>query len=115
MAWLGEKLVLCTSLRYLLLQPAQGTTSQLFALAEEAPSPTLVQSIPSANLAVLLMVLFTLPMHIHIPNGVVYSSLDRVCHVCDSPTTVYRLPRNAWMCLWCSSPDLELALCNYFS
>ncbi|KAL3142970.1 hypothetical protein ABBQ38_003253 [Trebouxia sp. C0009 RCD-2024] len=55
MAWLGEKLVLCTSLRYLLLQPAQGTTSQLFALAEEAPSPTLVQSIPSANLAVLLM------------------------------------------------------------
>ena len=56
MAWVGQKLVLCTSLRYVLLQPAQGTSTQLFALAEEAPSPTLVQSIPSANLAVLLMV-----------------------------------------------------------
>ena len=59
MAWLGQKLVLCTSLRYLLLQPQHGTTNQLFSLAEEAPSPTLVQSIPSANLAVLLMVLLT--------------------------------------------------------
>ena len=56
MAWLGQKLVLCTSLRYVLLHPAQGTSTQLFALAEEAPSPTLVQSIPAANLAVLLMV-----------------------------------------------------------
>lgn len=55
MAWLGQKVVLCTSLRYMLLQPTQGTSTQLFALAEEAPSPTLVQSIPSANLAVLLM------------------------------------------------------------
>lgn len=79
MAWLGEKLVLCTSLRYLLLHPAQGTTSQLFSLAQEAPSPTLVQSIPSANLAVLLMVLST--HSIPIPNRVVHSSLDHVCRV----------------------------------
>ena len=57
MAWLGQKLVLCTALRYILLHPAQGTSTQLFSLAEDAPSPTLVQSIPSANLAVLLMVL----------------------------------------------------------
>jgi len=57
MAWLGQKVVLCTSLRYMLLHPSQGTSTQLFALAEDAPSPTLVQSIPSANLAVLLMVL----------------------------------------------------------
>lgn len=56
MAWLGQKLVLCTSLRYMLLHPTQGTSTQLFTLAEDAPSPTLVQSIPSANLAVLLMV-----------------------------------------------------------
>ena len=62
MAWLGQKVVLCTSLRYMLLQPTQGTSTQLFALAEDAPSPTLVQSIPSANLAVLLMVLFC-PSH----------------------------------------------------
>ena len=56
MAWLGQKIVLCTSLRYTLLHPTQGTSTQLFTLAEDAPSPTLVQSIPSANLAVLLMV-----------------------------------------------------------
>ena len=56
MAWVGQKLVLCTSLRYILLHPAQGISTQLFALAEEAPSPTLVQSIPSAKLVVLLMV-----------------------------------------------------------
>ncbi len=62
MAWLGQKVVLCTSLRYMLLQPTQGTSTQLFALAEDAPSPTLVQSIPSANLAVLLMVVFR-PSH----------------------------------------------------
>lgn len=56
MAWLGQQLVLCTSLRYILLHPLQQTTTQLFALAAEAPSPTLVQSIPAANLALLLMV-----------------------------------------------------------
>lgn len=56
MAWLGQQLVLCTSLRYVLLHPTQQTTTQLFALAAEAPSPTLVQSVPAANLALLLMV-----------------------------------------------------------
>ena len=28
MAWLGQKVVLCTSLRYMLLHPTQGTTTQ---------------------------------------------------------------------------------------
>ena len=67
MAWLGQKVVLCTSLRYMLLHPTQGTTTQLFALAEDAPSPTSVQSIPSANLAVLLMVLLPIRHHAAYP------------------------------------------------
>ena len=67
MAWLGQKVVLCTSLRYMLLHPTQGTSTQLFALAEDAPSPTSVQSIPSANLAVLLMVLLSTRPHVAHP------------------------------------------------
>ncbi len=55
MAWLGGRLVVATSLRYMLLDPASGAYVQLFALPEEAPPPTLVQAIPSADLAVLLM------------------------------------------------------------
>lgn len=63
MAWLGQQLVLCTSLRYVLLHPAQQSSTQLFSLAAEAPWPTLVQSLPAANLAVLLMV--SLPLLLH--------------------------------------------------
>ncbi|KAK9839815.1 hypothetical protein WJX81_003522 [Elliptochloris bilobata] len=55
MAWLGGRLVVATSLRYMLLDPASGAYVQLFALPEEAPPPTLVQAIPGADLAVLLM------------------------------------------------------------
>ena len=55
MAWAGGRLVVATSLRYMLLDPASGAYVQLFALPEEAPPPTLVQAIPGADLALLLM------------------------------------------------------------
>ncbi|KAK9806735.1 hypothetical protein WJX72_000925 [[Myrmecia] bisecta] len=55
MAWLGKRIVVCTSLRYMLLQPFTGAYTQLFALPEDAPSPTLVVPIPSATLSLLLM------------------------------------------------------------
>ena len=56
MAWAGGRLVVATSLRYMLLDLASGAYVQLFALPEEAPPPTLVQAIPGADLALLLMV-----------------------------------------------------------
>ena len=56
MAWIGESLLLCTSLRYLLLDLETGVSSQLFALPADAPSPTLVLPLPAAKLAILLMV-----------------------------------------------------------
>jgi len=55
MAWVRGRLVVATSLRYMLLDPASGGYAQLFALPEEAPPPTLVAAIPGADQAVLLM------------------------------------------------------------
>jgi hypothetical protein len=57
MAWLGASIVVVTSLRYMLFSPAAGGAYQeLFAVSAEAPPPTMVQAIPSAHLALLLMV-----------------------------------------------------------
>lgn len=56
MAWLGKRIVLVTSLRYMLFDPITAAYSELFAVSPEAPPPTMVQAIPSVNQAVLLMV-----------------------------------------------------------
>ncbi len=56
MAWLGRHIVLVTSLRYMLFDPITTAYSELFAVSPEAPPPTMVQAVPSANQAVLLMV-----------------------------------------------------------
>jgi hypothetical protein len=56
LAWVGRNLVLCTSLRYLLWDPALKELKELLRLPEEAPSPTEVLPIPSAHAALLLMV-----------------------------------------------------------
>lgn len=59
MAWLGPRLVVCTSLEYMLLDIAAGAATRLFALPAEAPPPTLIQRLPGgAPLAILLMVRF---------------------------------------------------------
>lgn len=58
MAWLGQSVVVVTSLRYMLFNPKSGAYTELFVVSEEAPPPTMVQSVPSANQAVLLMVRF---------------------------------------------------------
>ena len=91
MAWLGQKVVLCTSLRYMLLHPTQGTSTQLFALAEDAPSPTSVQSIPSANLAVLLMVLLFTRHHAAHPLQSLLTGSHVTCSPCEE-LCVYMLP-----------------------
>ncbi len=57
MAWLGPKLVACTSLEYLLLDVAADAATRLFALPAEAPPPTLIKRLPGGSpLAILLMV-----------------------------------------------------------
>ena len=56
MAWLGASIVVVTSLRYMLFTPASGAYQELFAVSAEAPPPTMVQAIPTAHLALLLMV-----------------------------------------------------------
>lgn len=48
--------MLVTSLRYMLFDPITTAYSELFAVSPEAPPPTMVQAVPSANQAVLLMV-----------------------------------------------------------
>eukprot|EP00884_Botryococcus_braunii_P004337 jgi/Botrbrau1/13904/Bobra.0017s0011.1 len=55
LAWVGRNLILCTSLRYLLWEPATKELRELLALPEEAPSPTAVLPIPSAAAALLLV------------------------------------------------------------
>ena len=55
-AWLATKLVLCTSLHYLLLDLKTGGCTCLLSVSEEAPPPTMVLSVAAAGQAVLLMV-----------------------------------------------------------
>lgn len=58
MVWLGQSLVMATSLRYVLFEPRTKACTELFSVSPEAPPPTMVQSVPSADEAVLLMVRF---------------------------------------------------------
>ena len=55
-AWLATKLVLCTSLRYMLLDLKTGGYTCLLSVSEEAPPPTMVLSVAAAGQVVLLMV-----------------------------------------------------------
>ena len=55
-AWLATKLVLCTSLRYMLLDLKTGAYTCLLSVSEEAPPPTMVLSVAAAGQVVLLMV-----------------------------------------------------------
>ncbi|KAK9804448.1 hypothetical protein WJX73_002374 [Symbiochloris irregularis] len=55
MAWMGSDLVVCTALRAMLLQLPAGTYTQIFALPSDSPSALLVQAIPDANQALLLV------------------------------------------------------------
>ena len=54
--WLGQSLVMATSLRYVLFNPRTKACTELFSVSPEAPPPTMVQSVPSADEAILLMV-----------------------------------------------------------
>ncbi len=56
MVWLGQSLVMATSLRYVLFNPQTKACTELFSVSPEAPPPTMVQSVPSADEAILLMV-----------------------------------------------------------
>lgn len=56
MAWLGRRIVVVTSLRYMLFDPKTSAYRELFAVSPEAPPPTMVQAVPMVNQAVLLMV-----------------------------------------------------------
>ena len=56
MVWLGQSLVMATSLRYVLFNPRTKACTELFSVSPEAPPPTMVQSVPSADEAILLMV-----------------------------------------------------------
>lgn len=56
MVWLGQNLVLATSLRYVLFSPRTKACTELFSVSPAAPPPTMVQSVPSADEAILLMV-----------------------------------------------------------
>jgi len=56
MAWVGGRVLLCTSLQYSILDPATGACTPLFSLPADAPSPTLIVPMPAAELAILLMV-----------------------------------------------------------
>ena len=56
MAWLGKDLVVCTALRAMLLRLPDATYSQIFALPPESPAAMLVQAIPDAQQALLLVV-----------------------------------------------------------
>ena len=56
MAWVAGSVLLCTSLRYAVLDPKPGACTHLFSLPADAPSPTLILPLFAAKLAVLLMV-----------------------------------------------------------
>lgn len=56
MAWVGGSLLLCTSLRYAVLDPRTGACTHLFSLPADAPSPTLILPLQATKLAILLMV-----------------------------------------------------------
>ena len=56
MAWVGGRVLLCTSLQYSVLDPGTGACTPLFSLPADAPSPTLILPMPAAELAILLMV-----------------------------------------------------------
>lgn len=56
MVWLGQSLVMATSLRYVLFDPRTKACTELFSVSPEAPPPTMVQAVPSADEAILLMV-----------------------------------------------------------
>ena len=66
MAWLGQRLVACTTLEYLLLDVAADAVTPLFSLPAEAPPPTLIHRLPgSTPLALLLMVHHSVPSLAH--------------------------------------------------
>ena len=56
MVWLGQCLVLATALRYVLFNPRTKACTELFSVSTEAPPPTMVQAVPAADEAILLMV-----------------------------------------------------------
>ena len=56
MAWVGPRLVVATSLRYMLLEPGNGSYKQVFAVPDEAPYPTTLLALPRATHALLLLV-----------------------------------------------------------
>ena len=56
MAWVGGRLLLCTSLRYAVLDPKTRACTHLFSLPADAPSPTLILPLHTSKLAILLMV-----------------------------------------------------------
>ena len=56
MVWLGQSLVMATSLRYVLFNPRTKACTELFSVSPEAPPPTMVQAAPAADEAILLMV-----------------------------------------------------------
>ena len=70
MAWVGGSLLLCTSLRYAVVDPVSRTCTHLFSLATEAPSPSLILPLPTAQLGILLMVTHAAAAH---------SATHRVC------------------------------------
>jgi hypothetical protein len=55
MAWLGQRLVACTTLEYLLLDVAADAATPLFSLPAEAPPPTLIHRLPGSTLLALLL------------------------------------------------------------
>lgn len=56
MVWLGQSLVMATALRYVLFNPRTKACTELFSVSPEAPPPTMVQAVPAADEAILLMV-----------------------------------------------------------
>lgn len=55
-AWVGDKLVYCTALQYVLFEPASGQAHVLLSLQEDAISRTLIAKVPGSKQALLLMV-----------------------------------------------------------
>ncbi len=84
MAWVGGRVLLCTSLQYSVLDPGTGACTPLFSLPADAPSPTLILPMPAAELAILLMV-----SHHDMPRAVkLVHVLLYLCQSCNAQTSV---------------------------
>ena len=100
---------MATSLRYVLFNPRTKACTELFSVSPEAPPPTMVQSVPSADEAILLMVHF-LSLHPPIPATVsvklvLPTHLAALCeHV---PALLLSSPANT-MCLAVQLCSLQL-------